>query len=160
MTINVFFQAALDEATEPWGIKVERVEMWVGYNPKNNFLTLKLSSLQQGCEASDTATEGYGRWSWGCPRGQGQGLRIQAVPHSRMNNSIHIRLLLPKENKKLQSPWPRLVKSCQRLELLFNFGIYRLATLSFIDSNSNLSIFRLWIVLVQRKIPLSSFHYP
>ena len=23
------FQSALDEATEPWGIKVERVEMWV-----------------------------------------------------------------------------------------------------------------------------------
>ena len=30
ITHHLFFiQAALDEATEPWGIKVERVEMWV-----------------------------------------------------------------------------------------------------------------------------------
>ena len=52
--------------------------------------------------------------------------------HSGMNNLIHIRLLRPRGNKKLQSPWPRRAKSCQRLELLSSSDIYRLAPVSFI----------------------------
>ena len=47
--------------------------------------------------------------------------------HSGMNNLIHIRLLRPRANKKLQSPWPRRAKSCQRLGLLSSSDIYRLA---------------------------------
>jgi len=46
-SISNAMQSALDEATEPWGIKVERVEIR---------------------QASGTATKGHGRGGWGCSR--------------------------------------------------------------------------------------------
>ena len=52
-------QSVLDEATDPWGVKVERVEMYKFvcslYFPNSSF-----QNLQKRCEVTNTPSESHG----------------------------------------------------------------------------------------------------
>ena len=68
-------QDALDEATDPWGVKAERVEMWeqkIIYYFILSF-TYMWHLYQQRRETSSAITEGHGGRGGGSSRGQSQG---------------------------------------------------------------------------------------
>lgn len=102
-TISHTMQTSLDEATDPWGVKVERVEMWVssgGKNRKTSFELEKLSTsklckywrwgIREGnVIGRETNTHGAGwkRWTdlWTPVRFE----RINSGSRARVSNSIN-----------------------------------------------------------------------
>ena len=73
-SISRVMQDALDEATDPWGVKAERVEMWEQKNIYFIFYGALMWHLyQQRRETSSAITEGHGGRGGGSSRGQSQG---------------------------------------------------------------------------------------
>ena len=73
-SISHVMQSSLDEATDPWGVKVERVEMYAhncySFNANLNLIFV-LIKWQKRRQTSGPTAEGYGRRGRGGARGQG-----------------------------------------------------------------------------------------